>query len=194
MLQDNLQCSPSSGISNINTIYARNKCHKCDWLGVKLTVLMLYHNECNSLRFLVHSWVSLPVQLRGQLRLLVIDDNSEIPACRCVDMGTRLEDSGVSIIRVDDDRKWNIGGARNMGAFFTCSEFIFVCDIDAYVSPTLLENVLRISHDTSAIYQLHQFNRNFTKSTTKFHPGMMLVSREAYWKNNGCDEDFVGTT
>jgi hypothetical protein len=184
---------------NVDTLFARKHCYKCDWMHVKLTVIMLYHNECNSLRLLTHSWMLFPSQLKKQVRLLVIDDNSQIPACDCVekydspsgDLLT-LKDHGISVIRIDDNRKWNIGGARNMGAFFSCSEFLFVCDIDALISQSLLQSALLLTNNPTAKYQLHQFNRNFTQSTTKFHPGMMLLARDAYWTNHGCDEDFVG--
>mmetsp|Transcript_6268 Transcript_6268/g.10236 ORF Transcript_6268/g.10236 Transcript_6268/m.10236 type:complete len:375 (-) Transcript_6268:49-1173(-) len=183
--------------NNINTLYARDHCHKCDWLDVKLTVIMLYHNECNSLRFLTNSWKRFPQPLRDQVRLLIIDDNAQLPACDCVEKqrsgDTRsLNDHGISVIRVEDSRPWNIGGARNMGAFFTCSEFLFVCDIDALVSQSLLQSVLALTQRADAKLHLHQFNRNFTEKSTKFHPGMMLLTRDAYWANHGCDEDFVG--
>lgn len=191
----------SGSLSNLDTIYARNHCYKCEWIDVKLTVVMLYHNECNSLRFLTHSWQLLPQRLRDHVRLLIIDDNSQIPACSCVDRHssghsnpTVIKETGISIIRVDENRKWNIGGGRNMGAFFTCSEYLFVCDIDALISQTLLKSVLALTQSPLSQHQLHQFNRNVSSSgATKFHPGMMLLTRDAYWQNHGCDEDFVGT-
>lgn len=184
-------------MTNVNTLYARNHCHKCDWMGVQLTVIMLYHNECNSLRFLTNSWMKFPQPLRDQVRLLIIDDNAQLPACDCVeklDKGSMrsLDDHGISVIRIEDSRPWNIGGARNMGAYFTCSEFLFVCDIDALISQSLLQSVLALTVPVTARLQLHQFNRDFTEKSTKFHPGMMMLARDAYWANHGCDEDFVG--
>ena len=81
-----------------------------------------------------------------------------------------------------------------MGAFFTCSEFLFVCDIDALISQSLLQKVLALTRLPDTRLQLHQFNREMAENMTKFHPGMMLLARDAYWANHGCDEDFVGRT
>ena len=193
--------TPATDISNIHTTYARDHCYKCDWMNTTLTVIMLYHNECNSLRFLTHSWLQFPQHVRNQIRLLIVDDNSQIPARNCVERYINsdsessfktLKEYGISVVRIDDSRPWNIGGARNMGAFYTCSDFLFVCDIDALISAPLLESALLLTQKPLAKSQLQQFNRNFTQGVAKFHPGMMLLGREAYWKNHGCDEDFVG--
>jgi hypothetical protein len=198
---------------SLDTLYAREHCYHCAWAGVRLAVVLLYHNECNSLRALTREWRGLPPLLREHTRLLVVDDNSQLPACDCVHRGDESErvgaservserDSGISVVRISNSRPWNIGGARNLGAFFSCAEFLFVCDIDAYISETLLRNVLALTHTVGARQRLHQLNRNLTDtlphsgsagSATKIHPGMMLLTRDAYWANHGCDEDFVGT-
>lgn len=184
--------SPSQSYSYIRSAFAKDHCYNCDWAKAKLTVVMLYHNECNTLRLLVNTWVSLPFDFRNQMRLLIVDDNSQIHACSCVDNLNVVDENRFSIVRISDSRPWNIGGARNMGAFYTCSEFLFFCDIDAYITKKLLENVLHLIDRSEAAVQLSQFNRFMSEDKTKFHPGMMLVSRRAYWEIHGCDEDFVG--
>lgn len=170
-----------------------------------MTVVMLYHNECASLRFLTRSWRLLPTSIRDQVRLLIIDDHSQIPACQCVENsgsdggpGDGIRKGDVTVVRIENSRPWNIGGARNLGAFLSCSPYLLVADMDALISEALLLSSLTLTKQPGAALKLHQFNRHFTNSNdtagakTKFHPGMMLVARDAYWANHGCDEDFVG--
>lgn len=219
---EGLRClGNASTKSNIDTLYTREHCHHCTSLQVTITVVMLYHNECASLRFLTRSWKMLPSATREQTRLLVIDDNADIPACHCVDRSqsgegsaASLQAAGITLVRIQDSRPWNIGGARNLGAFLSCSPFLFVADMDALITEPLLSSALFLTRLPGAESRLHQFNRhlvppssvlgedwirNFnivnttvTLNNTKFHPGMMLVGRDAYWANHGCDEDFVG--
>lgn len=182
-----------SAFINISVDFARSTCLRCDWKHVPLTLVMLFHNECSSLRLLVTSWLSFPLTIRDNVRLLIVDDNAQIKACNCIDSGgISFEQAGVTVLRIDDHRDWNIGGARNLGAFYTCSEYIFMCDIDAYISPSLLYTALNEIKQPSSATKIIQFNRDTSPTTQKVHPGIMVVRRDAYWHIGGCDEDFVG--
>lgn len=187
-----LQCSQEEDHkTNLKANYALRRCNKCEWKDVPLTVVLLYHNECNALRLWSKNWGNLPSDIKSKVRLLVVDDNSELRACNCVD-GLK---EGMTVLRVEDDLKWNIGGARNLGAYFSCSEYIFMADSDAYLSESLLNALLQVISSGEADKNVVQFNRHrafIGEETTLIHPGMMLLSREMYWRTKGCDEDLVG--
>ena len=190
----------TSSVSNINPDEASRRCE-----GISdplLTILVLYHNECSALRYQSTLWAKFSAELLDKLRFLVIDDNSQIPASRCV--ADEAQELNLSVVRVDSRTKWNIGGGRNLGAYVSCSPFIFFLDIDTLAPfEVIRESILLLESSVKRDKHWFQFNRKFDATSNPVftsnrrgvgvHPGVMLISRDLYWKAYGCDEDFVGT-
>jgi hypothetical protein len=195
--------------------------------GKLLTVIMLYFSECAMLHFQIEMWALSKDATLRQMDFLVIDDHAALPALQCLtDYTTMSEDKANSlhaalqrldlrVLRVDVRREWNIGGARNLGAFASCSLALLMCDIDALISVNTLSFALEtLQQESSGVYgnNIYLFNRHLLEKTptpvapdegdgnntigiqTRLfpHPGIMLLSRSIYWQANGCDEDFVG--
>ena len=191
-----LQCTKTDNLTNTSSEMIMKQCTMCVEEQHKLTIIMLYHNECDILYYQTKQWQEISPELSKYIRFLIVDDHSLIPACNCIKKSS-TESVKIDIVRIDSDRIWNIGGARNLGAYVSCTDFIFICDIDALVTEVILTNILPlIIKHTSAYDKVIQLNRKTRKerygNTHTVHPGVMMLSRDLYWKLNGCDEDFVG--
>jgi hypothetical protein len=188
-------------VSFINTEDARSRGRTCI-ANKLLSVIMLYHNECSALRYQSTIWSKFPAHIKRNIEILVIDDHSRIPAAECLLSG---ETKFIRLLRVDSNTTWNIGGGRNLGAYVACTPFFYFTDIDTVFNYELASTLLAMEFDDLKMLKdgkaLIQFNRHFDKTSiipdrasfTHTHPGVMLMTREMYWKVNGCDEDFVGT-
>lgn len=179
--------------------HARDNCVACDWVGVKMAVVYSYHNQCNTMRFNVESFKKLPPDIKRQTRLLFVDDGSQVPAAACVPEPV----DGMKIVLVHKSIPWNTMGARNLGAFVSCTKWLMMLDMDAFLSTWLIQTAFGLIKQPHSKNKLYHLNRYITEvdaldektvigTKQSFHPAMMMISREMYWKQEGCDEDFTG--
>ncbi|RYG93957.1 hypothetical protein EON65_58175, partial [archaeon] len=94
----------------------------------QVTLLMLYFEECDALRFQVLQWISLPPSIQSVVSFLVIDDHSTFSAAQCLSslLPQRGRDIEINIVRIDERKEWNIGGGRNVGSFVSCAPYLLI--------------------------------------------------------------------
>ena len=190
---------PLQSMANISSEFISKHCHRCPLQSeFLLTVILLYHNECDLLYYQTSAWLRLPKDLTDRILFLVVDDHSLIPACSCIPTAPQNSNTVVDVIRIDSSNIWNIGGARNLGAYYACTDFLFISDIDAFLSEKILRQVNSLLVEKRGRYEngAIQLNRKTHKerygAVHTIHPGLMVLTRKLYWELKGCDEDFVG--
>ena len=160
-----------------------------------LTVAYLYYRDTAYLERHVNHWVTLPRDLLKRISILIVDDCSPMDqSARAVLEKMRDCDVRAAVVRVGEDIKWNIGGARNLAFALAPTELVLLVDADQLVTQSLLEWSLRHSKYALARCDIFlDFPRKFPNDLRhRVHPATILTSRSSYWRVGGCDEDFVG--
>lgn len=165
-----------------------------------LTVAMLFYNDDNFLVQNIGVWEKFPKSLLSKIKFLIIDDASpRCTAAKVIQENSNLAD--IDVVRITEDKKWNIGGARNLAMTLSSTEYVFLTDSDLTFTSDFLEALFfLVEYARTTFFRerveliFTQFPRNFVDSgESKPHPAVMLLSTHAYWKAGGCDEDFVGS-
>eukprot|EP01031_Cornospumella_fuschlensis_P025794 gene25794-31149_t len=165
-----------------------------------VTLVILYFEECDALRFQVLQWISIPSSLLSDVSFLVVDDHSSLSAAECLSgiLPYRGHEIEINIVRVDERKEWNIGGGRNVASFVACTPYLLIVDMDVFVGvPALSRAMNMVKGGAFPTYSFSSpvayiWNRILEPNLYKPHPAVMLMPRSLYWKVKGCDEDFVG--
>lgn len=164
----------------------------CSHDSGQLSISMLYYGEKKQLLRVIeqfeNSWSEMMMKV---VTLIIIDDGSPVDSARTV-----LKDRGttklhVCVASITEDKKWNIGGARNLAVYVAPTEYILMVDIDVQLAVEHINFALEvIEKKRQDIYT--SFPRTKAGRLIKAHPAVMLISKETYWAVGGNDEDFVG--
>lgn len=136
-----------------------------------LTVALLYYDQPTLLKKQLAVINTYP-----RVAVIVIDDASSEPAS---------VEEPVRVYRILDDKKWNIGGARNLAFHVAPTRRVLLLDIDTIAPRSVILTLMKFQGT-------HRFNRQRPNGTFKISPAAALIDRDAYWRAGGCDEDFVG--
>eukprot|EP00889_Picochlorum_renovo_P006553 jgi/Picre1/33583/NNA_001063.t1 len=83
------------------------------------------------------------VELKDAISIVVVDDGSRHQPLRNF---TDLFDSfKVCISSIVEDKRWNIGGARNLAAFIAPTEYLLFTDADTILSNSAIKHALNMS-------------------------------------------------
>jgi predicted glycosyltransferase involved in capsule biosynthesis len=110
------------------------------------------------------------------VRVVIIDDCSPIPLGKI---------RGADVYRIDDDIKWNQGGAKNLG-FHVSAGWVLYSDIDHLVSRRMQEKILKMDKEKGTVYFLGRDTDN------KKVLSVFLIHKDDFEKVGGFDEDFCG--
>ena len=160
-----------------------------------LTVAYLYYRDTEYLERHVKHWITLPRDLLKRISILIVDDGSPMDqSARAVLETMRACDVRAAVVRVGEDIRWNIGGARNLAFALAPTELVLLVDADQLVTQSLLEwSLLHSKYALARCDIFLDFPRKFPNGRQhRVHPATMLTSRSSYWRVGGCDEDFVG--
>lgn len=136
-----------------------------------MTVALLYYEQPALLKKQLSVIKTYP-----RVSVVVIDDASSEPA---------VADEPVMVYRILDDKKWNIGGARNLAFHVAPTRRVLLLDIDTIAPRSVIVQLLSMTGT-------HRLNRRRPNGTMKISPAAALIDRDEYWRAGGCDEDFVG--
>lgn len=171
-----------------------------------VSVIVPYYRNPAMLKVHLSLWASYPADVRGIMRLIVVDDGSPEPAA------TVIGESGftdLQLYRIQEDIPWNRGGARNLGSHVATTDWLLHMDID-HVLPlesarALVESqLLRDHRDQWFRFRRYRYGRaDETRKKDsippecefgeiKPHVDSYLCERELYWRVGGYDEDYSG--
>jgi len=104
----------------------------------------------------------------------------------------------IKLLRVLDDIRWNQGGSRNLGVFFSDSEWVILIDIDqllyeSFVSE-VVDGVLRDRFEREVLYhfRIKELVNIQNNESLIHHPNSFLVNRAMFLEFGMYDEDFAG--
>lgn len=159
-----------------------------------LTVRMIYpyYENPQMLERQVENWNRYAGELRGAVRVILVDDGSQKhPAAEIFRRCTLPK----KLYRVKTDIPWNQHGARNLGARKACKDsenhWLFMSDMDVLLTPETATDLFRRQLDPKHYYT---FERTFLPdcSVRKYHCNTFMVKHSIYWAINGYDEDYCG--
>ena len=160
-----------------------------------MTVRMIYpyYENPQMLERQVENWNRYAGELRGALRVILIDDGSTKYPAYDIFKDCRIPKK---LYRVTEDIPWNQHGARNLGAKMACKSdenfWLYMSDMDVLLTPEMANLLFRKELDPKHYYTME---RTFLPdcSRRKYHCNTFMVKHSIYWAVNGYDEDYCGT-
>jgi hypothetical protein len=128
-------------------------------------------------------WNALPGVLKDKTKFILVDDGSP------QSLPTPNVDLNLIMARIKKDIPWNQPGARNLGAHLADTQFLFFTDIDHEITVDVLKKAHEKIKDPFTVYR---FKRIFNGQPHYPHPCSFVISKKAFDKIGGFDEDFSG--
>lgn len=185
-------------------------------------LVVTYYNQPAMLARQLREWGKYPESVARAFRFLIVDDGSQTHPASEVVHAHLMADVDVCLpvlYRIDTDIPWNQHGARNLAARDCIgADWLLMLDIDHVLTA---ENAARLVAFSDCVDpagpllgQWYKFPRErigaadetrskdlalrgipADASGVAVNPGMncFLVTRDAYWKAGGYNEDFCGT-
>lgn len=165
-----------------------------------ITIILPYYSQPEMLKEQMGVWEAYSELVRRELRLIVVDDGSPIPA--------RGVPPDVALYRIVEDIPWNRGGARNLGTLVADGPWLLHMDLDHVLTPTqaerLIASPLPLSWTHWFRFRRERYGaadetrmkdalpREAQSGEIKPHIDSFLCNRKLYWAVGGYDEDYSG--
>lgn len=162
-----------------------------------ITLVMSYYRQPVMLTRQMENWLTYPEEVRKQIRFILVDDGSPQPAAPIVQEMAK----DVEVYRVTIDILWNQNGTRNLAAHVADEGWMLMTDLDHVLLVDSAQELLRRvpALSPSRWYRLDRRRTRVSAETgqletfpIKPHSNSFVVTREAYWKAGGYDEDYCG--
>lgn len=157
-----------------------------------LSIVHPFYNDFSRLPFHYAAWEKYRPKSMAKLNFVLVDDHSTPSLMGAFDT-TKIKN--VSIYRIEQDLKWNTPGALNLGITQAPNEWVICMDSDCMLFPEHLEKLLDESPDPE---KFHYFKRIRMSNTldrlrvNRYLPCAILMTKTAFLKIGGFDEDFTG--
>jgi hypothetical protein len=160
-----------------------------------LSIIQPYYRNPSMLRIAAENWKAMPPEVHHHAEWIIVDDHSPEPA-EPVLKEFELPGS-VSLYRIDTDIPWNQHGAMNLGAHVAKGRWLQLQDMDRLVLPACQKIVIDKIVWGKLNDRNHYKGRSILpgippRSEDKEIVNQFWVTREAYWKIGGYDEDYCG--
>ena len=157
-----------------------------------INICVTYYNQGEALQEHINIWKQYSPEVLKKLRFIIIDDGSKKnPAS-----GNIKDHSGVDIAlyNIEEDIPWNVGGARNLAFSVAKGKWLFQLDMDTLLEPPEAANLVKFAEEEAEEDSVYKFRQNHVDEISRddTHPGLMLVTKDTFWKTDGHDEDFCG--
>lgn len=161
----------------------------------RISLVMPYYRNASMLAHHYEYMAALPLVVKDQLEVLIVDDGSPKHPASEVPRPQGLPE--LRIYRVTKDIPWNQHGARNLGAWEAKYKWLFMTDIDHVPHELLWLAMIKAPLHPSLVYTFdrREPDGELTRKSSgepKPHVNTFLVTREAYWAVGGYDEDYCG--
>lgn len=177
-----------------------------------ITLAVTYYDQPLMLARQLREWATYPDWVHRHFRFVVVDDGSPTHPAETV-LQNYVLPLTFDLYRIDTDIPWNQHGARNLAASESPDPWLLMLDIDHVLTA---ENAARLVRFPRALtpYDFFRFPRErigaaddtrpkdatlrgidptLSRVPVNPHCNSFLVSREAYWRAGGYNEDFCGT-
>lgn len=163
----------------------------------RLSVVLGYYNDAAPLARRVSEWKAYPAPVLRQTEFVVVDDGSQTQPLTKAKVGALVTGApGLRLVacRINRDVGWNNHGARNVGAFVAQGKTLLMLDMDCVLTPAQMTVALAASLDLDGKTALYFARALVTapRVPIKPSPNMFLITRAAFWRMGGYNEDLTG--
>lgn len=158
----------------------------------ELTLCIPYYENPSMLARQIETWNDYDLKTQGGFSVAIVDDGSpRNPALPVIQANPcKLK---IRLWRIAENIPWNQHGARNLAAKAVGGNgWLLMTDIDHILEPDAARAVVVAEIDRRYHYTFNRISLP-ERSPYKMHCNSFLVTREAYWKAGGYDEDYCGT-
>ena len=148
----------------------------------KLSVIIPFFKniDSNIEQEFINEFCSMAKSTLKNIQLIFIDDCSPIP----VNVKITNDNLNFNLYRIDTDITWNVGGAKNLGAYLSDAEKLLFLDADHSIN----EKNIKILID----YNINE-NEHIVFMRGKIGaPGIFCTTKKRFMSLNGFDEYFSG--
>jgi O-antigen ligase len=150
-----------------------------------VTHFYLNQNRSETITELLQHYAGYAPELLDRIHFVVVDDASplrvEAPAL----------DLNLTWLRVDEDIRWNQGGARNLGVTYAKSDQVLLTDLDLLFPEATLRALTEARPCGKNIFKLRELDEA-SGELRKGHPNTFFLSRARFLRFYGYDEEFAG--
>ena len=150
-----------------------------------ITHFYLNQNRSETITELLRHYAGYAPELLDRIHFVIIDDASPLKV-EPPDL-----DLNLTWLRIDQDIRWNQGGARNLGMIYAKSDQVLLSDLDLLFPEATLHALSEAKPCAKNIYKLHEFDEA-SGELRKGHPNTFFLSRARFLRFYGYDEEFAG--
>ncbi|MCI0564846.1 MAG: glycosyltransferase family 2 protein, partial [Nitrososphaera sp.] len=159
-----------------------------------LSIVHPFYDDFSRLPFHYDVWKKYRPESMEKLNFVLVDDCSARPLMGALDV-SKLENN-LHVFRIQDDLRWNTCGALNLGITQAPDEWVVCMDSDCMLFPEYLEKLLDESPDPDKFYYFKRIRLceqwPEKKLLDRYLPCAILMTKTAFLKIGGFDEDFTG--
>lgn len=125
-----------------------------------------------------------------RLHLIIVDDCSPYE----VTLGDDLNLNYI-LLRIDEDIRWNSGGAKNLAVGCAETSYIILADIDLIFPETTIQACMsakNISDGTVYVFDMGVLSENGKWEEAEVHPNCFFMTKQSYIALHGYNEDYCG--
>ena len=142
---------------------------------------------------LLKVWDAWSDDVKQHVGIILVDDHGT-PSIEDM-LADRMMDYNLSVYRIQDDVKYNLPGALNLGVMVAYTPWILTMDTDYSFQPDVMQNLLDFKPNREEVYAF--FLDRVTAgepliNDTRVHTNTFLLHKDVFIDLNGFDEDFSG--
>ena len=163
-----------------------------------LTLMHPFFGEEQRMLKMFDIWDDWSDDVKDEVQLILIDDHGT-PSVEEM-FSDRIVDYNLSVYRIQDDLKFNVPGALNLGMMMAATPWILTMDSDCAFKPDVMQRLLDFKPDRGEFYSFYReritegsFKGEEFLDNIKVLPCTILLHKDQFIAVNGFDEDFTGT-
>ena len=158
----------------------------------EITITLPYYNQPEMLRKQLEIWADYSADVAERVKVIIVDDGSpDYPALDVLKSNSIK--FPINLYRINENIPWNHGGARNL-AMTEARGWCIVTDMDHAITEEDMRRLLSMDLERTSYYM---FNRKKALADDSMeiyprHGDSFFLTRDAYWKVGGYNEEFSG--
>jgi hypothetical protein len=150
-----------------------------------VTHFYLNQNRTETISALLRQYAGYSPELLDRIHFVIVDDGSPL------EVAPPDVDLNLTWLRINEDVRWNQGGARNLGAIYAKSDNILMTDLDLAFPESTLQALVDHGPLGKTLYKFHEANPDGSRPR-KGHPNNFFLSRGRFLRYYGYDEELAG--
>lgn len=150
-----------------------------------ITHFYLNQNKSETITALLEHYAAYAPDLLDRIHFVIVDDGSPL------EIAPPQLDLNLTWIRVNEDIRWNQGGARNAGVIYAKSDNMLLSDLDLIFPEETLRALVEAGPCGKTLYKFKEKDKK-TGELRKGHPNTFFLSRARFLRFYGYDEEFTG--